>query len=229
MATREEILKELELFPLWTLRSASTPVAAVADTVTASETAKVLDRTEAPALPKEKPSAKAALAQFRQASAASEQATLAQSSNVATKPTEATKAVPATKRNAPMYQLLASEDGRCLWVHDGEALDQDAMQLRHNMTKAMQLNIKPIQGVKPATEVLSNHAPTVVVLFGEKTAQTLLEVNDSIHDLRGMALMLGDYACVVSYDFQHLLANPQDKRKAWDDLCLALDILKESE
>lgn len=74
--------------------------------------------------------------------------------------------------------------------------------------------------------------PKIILALGKFAAQSLLQ--DSVPEvhkiplgkLRGQVHHYLGVPVVVSYHPAYLLRSPADKAKAWDDLCLALDILK---
>ncbi len=68
--------------------------------------------------------------------------------------------------------------------------------------------------------------PKIILAFGLNAAQSLLDTHDSMNSLRGRAHRLENGVAVVVTDSPAtLLHSPQEKRKAWADLCLARDIL----
>ena len=69
--------------------------------------------------------------------------------------------------------------------------------------------------------------PKLIVALGRPAAQTLLQTDVRIgaargrlHDYRGVPL-------VVSYHPAYLLRSPQDKARAWEDLCLMRRTMQE--
>jgi DNA polymerase len=66
--------------------------------------------------------------------------------------------------------------------------------------------------------------PRVVLVFGKVAAHTLLGTDEALGKLRGRVHRLPDgRPAVVTYHPAYLLRQPQDKLKAWEDLCLAMD------
>ncbi|MCG5535850.1 uracil-DNA glycosylase [Ectothiorhodospira mobilis] len=63
--------------------------------------------------------------------------------------------------------------------------------------------------------------PRVLVALGRVAAQNLLDTAEPLGRLRGRILDYRGTPLVVTYHPAYLLRKPQDKRKAWDDLCLA--------
>lgn len=68
--------------------------------------------------------------------------------------------------------------------------------------------------------------PRVLVALGRVAAQNLLDTAEPLGRLRGRILDYGGIPLVVTYHPAYLLRKPQDKRKAWDDLCLARRVVQ---
>jgi DNA polymerase len=66
-------------------------------------------------------------------------------------------------------------------------------------------------------------APRLILAVGRIAAQQLLETDAPIGRLRGRVHKLGstEIPVVVTYHPAYLLRTPSQKRKAWEDLCLA--------
>jgi DNA polymerase len=73
--------------------------------------------------------------------------------------------------------------------------------------------------------------PKVIVALGRIAAQNLLKTDSSLSKLRGKVYHYGEYQIplVVTYHPAYLLRNLPDKRKAWQDLCFAMGVYKESQ
>lgn len=63
--------------------------------------------------------------------------------------------------------------------------------------------------------------PRLLVALGRPAAQALLQTEIGIGAARGKRFRRGDVEVVVTYHPAYLLRNPQDKAKAWEDLCFA--------
>ncbi len=68
--------------------------------------------------------------------------------------------------------------------------------------------------------------PGVIVALGRHAAHSLLKTEMALGKLRGQRLSYHGTPMVVTYHPAYLLRNPVDKRKVWDDLCLARDVLE---
>ncbi len=67
--------------------------------------------------------------------------------------------------------------------------------------------------------------PDIILAVGRIAAQTLLGTDSPVGRLRGKRHSLGSVPLVVTYHPAYLLRSPSQKRKAWDDLCLARRVL----
>lgn len=72
--------------------------------------------------------------------------------------------------------------------------------------------------------------PRIILAVGRIAAQNLLKTDTPIGKLRGSVHHLGPRAIpvVVTYHPAYLLRSPQEKRKAWQDLCLARHTLAQT-
>ncbi|HKX42795.1 MAG TPA: uracil-DNA glycosylase [Burkholderiaceae bacterium] len=63
--------------------------------------------------------------------------------------------------------------------------------------------------------------PKIIVAMGRFAVQSLLRSTDPIGRLRGRVHRYQGVPLIVTYHPAYLLRNPEEKAKAWDDLCLA--------
>lgn len=68
--------------------------------------------------------------------------------------------------------------------------------------------------------------PRIIVAMGRFAVQSLLRSSDPIGRLRGRVHQYQNVPLIVTYHPAYLLRNPEEKAKAWDDLCLALATLR---
>ena len=73
--------------------------------------------------------------------------------------------------------------------------------------------------------LLMQNRPDIVLVMGRLAAQAALGTDEPLGQLRGRVHRLHGLATVLTYDAAHLLRNPDNKAKAWDDLCLAIDLV----
>lgn len=69
--------------------------------------------------------------------------------------------------------------------------------------------------------------PRIIIAVGKICAQNLLGTDSPLGRLRGKRYSFGNVPLVVTYHPAYLLRSPSNKRKSWDDLCLARSILQE--
>jgi DNA polymerase len=70
--------------------------------------------------------------------------------------------------------------------------------------------------------------PKIILAVGRIAAQLLLETDTPVGRLRGSRHFLNETPLVVTYHPAYLLRSPSQKRKAWEDLCLARNLLAEA-
>ena len=68
--------------------------------------------------------------------------------------------------------------------------------------------------------------PQVIIALGRHAAHSLLRTELPLGRLRARRLSYQDTPLVVTYHPAYLLRNPIDKRKVWQDLCLARSIVE---
>jgi DNA polymerase len=67
--------------------------------------------------------------------------------------------------------------------------------------------------------------PKIILAVGRIAAQQLLQTDTPVGRLRGKVHQLGSTPLVVTYHPAYLLRSPSQKRKSWDDLCLAARVM----
>ncbi|UCH53644.1 MAG: uracil-DNA glycosylase [Pseudomonadota bacterium] len=68
--------------------------------------------------------------------------------------------------------------------------------------------------------------PKLIVALGRHAAHSLLKTDLPLAKLRGQTLNYHGTALIVTYHPAYLLRSPGEKRKAWQDLCLAKAIME---
>ncbi len=71
--------------------------------------------------------------------------------------------------------------------------------------------------------------PGIILAMGRFAVQALLRSSEPVGRLRGRVHRYQGVPLVVTYHPAYLLRNPQDKARAWDDLCLALETARLSQ
>jgi uracil-DNA glycosylase family 4 len=69
--------------------------------------------------------------------------------------------------------------------------------------------------------------PRVILAMGRFAVQALLRSDEPVGRLRGRLHRYQGVPLVVTYHPAYLLRNPADKARAWDDLCLAAEVVAE--
>jgi DNA polymerase len=69
--------------------------------------------------------------------------------------------------------------------------------------------------------------PRIILAMGRFAVQSLLRSTEPIGRLRGRVHQYQGVPLVVTYHPAYLLRNPEDKSRAWDDLCLAREVLQQ--
>ena len=166
--TREDVLRELELLPVWQLRS--------------------------PAIVKV------------------EQAEVAQAIEQ------------ASTKSSPQLRVIVSENDSYLFILlPSQNANEEA--LLQNMLKS--IACKPrVDIASQSIDKLAQYAPKVIVAMGEAAAYALLNVAESLENMRGKLHESQHIPVVVTYHPSQLLLNAADKAKAWQDLCLARGQIK---
>ena len=68
----------------------------------------------------------------------------------------------------------------------------------------------------------------MILALGRVAAQGLLRSTEPFGRLRGRVHRYRGLPLVVTFAPDYLLRHPEDKAGAWDDLCLALETVKDS-
>ena len=97
------------------------------------------------------------------------------------------------------------------------------------------LKCRPPRNRNPAPEEMARCAPflsrqialvqpRLILAMGRFAIQHLLGTDEAVGKLRGRVHRHAGVPVVVTYHPAYLLRQPADKRKAWDDLCLAAEV-----
>lgn len=184
MMTREDVLRELELLPVWQLRVPLLEIEKVPEQLAEKITPKITE-------------------------AAPELVAIAE-------------VAPATETSPNPFEMHISDDKNWLFICPASHMDITSQGiLFNNILSALHIN-----KVQSYTHDLANARVKIIVVMGEKTAQALLNTQDSIESLRSSHLnanwhTLHDTPLIVTYSCQELLEHLPNKAKTWDDLCLA--------
>lgn len=192
--TREDMLRELELLPVWQLRQPlSQPVEGrLAPTLVTSPD------------------------------------TLATSDTPVTTMLASPEVVIEASGLSQPLRAMASEDGNYLFlIQPAETMPgEDVAQLLQNMLRAMRVVCRTdtLSGVE---QLFSQHAPKLVICLGAEPANLLLQQSKDMLQWRShQPHSFKQIPLVVTFAPQHLVQHTQDKVLAWQDLCLAMQLMQ---
>ena len=192
--TREDILRELELLPAWKLRAQPAAVELVVDV----------------------------LARKVQVEKVQVQQRLAAEITTVSEPEK-----PAVSKNtAPIqYEITHSQDKHwafvCMPADRMDAASQACTGMSESSGMLLNSILQALHIEKPTKMQASNTDAKIIIAMGESVAQTLLSTQQTLEDLHGKLHTIANSKLIATYDLAHLLANPLDKAKVWQDLCLA--------
>jgi DNA polymerase len=110
------------------------------------------------------------------------------------------------------------EIGQLFMGDAGALLDKMLLAIQLQRSKNVYLTHLALPYFNRQMELIQ---PKLIVVLGEQASQRLLGINEPLDAFRGKVHEFQGTAVVVSYSPSHLLQNTQDKAKAWADLCLA--------
>ena len=195
--TQEDVLRELELLPMWHLRAGFAPLAPEVHAASPVPVSPVqvmpAAHVAAPVLPEQ----------------------------VLPEPVvlEPVAAV------ALAWTQVASTDGAWLFVSLTASLSADEWQLLQNMAKAMRISLNAAQPMTDPGHALSASPAKMLIAFGSAAAQQLLASQASLPTLRGQLHACHGRTLVATHALDHLLQQPLDKAQTWHDLRLAMQAL----
>ena len=150
-------------------------------------------------------------------------------------------AEPASKTTAARWLVLIESPASAL--QDAfNPFEGDAGKLLDNMLHAAKLHtagaalLAPLVRANNAggaggdmpvelAEMLASAKADLVLVMGRLAAQAVLQSTEPLVKLRGHTHDVHGQRTVITLDPAYLLRNPLDKAKAWDDLCLALQVV----
>ena len=214
--SREDMLRELELLPVWQLR---VPAPVELKSSISSENAPALQILEEV----HQVSEQAVPATVLQQEIATQEVTIIETDKVA----------PVLNRlqQAPL-RLLLSEDAAYAFLLPVSNDDADAPAvetLLQNMLKAMKVNCRT-DVIKTGMELFTEQMPKLIICMGELPANTLLDKSFTVTEWRNLQMVNQIHyqamPVIVTYHPAYLLENMADKAKAWTDLCFAKKIMQ---
>ena len=198
--TQEDVLRALELLPMWHLRASLPPLAPAAQAESA------VPVSPAPVIP----------AAHVAPPVLPEQAV---PEPVLLEPVLPEPAV------AMAWTQVASADGVWLFVSLTASLSADEWQLLQNMAKAMRISLNAAQPMTDPGHALSASPAKMLIAFGAAAAQQLLASQESLPTLRGQLHVCHGRTLIATHALDHLLQQPLDKAHTWHDLRLAMQAL----
>lgn len=197
---REDVLRELELLPVWRLR---TPLADSA-----------LPAIELPSAPEA--STKERIEQTVTVLPESVIAEPVTEMMVESEPAPIME-IPENTRPEPAAPLVQSP-----WLLLSPQTDDSAQQLLENIVRALKLTSEELHISRQPLKVAQVQSQ-FAILFGLDTANTFLGTNHTdIASIRGQILTHAEMRYVITHHPDAMLANPLLKKEVWHDLCLLL-------
>ena len=144
---------------------------------------------------------------------------------------------PAASLRKPVFDPFEGDVGRLL----GNMLRAAGLHKSGQPGEAGAVLLAPLArlaagGLKPVASpgelaaelaaLIARARPDVMVVMGRLAAQAVLQSSEPLGKLRGQVHLLHGVKTVVTYDAAVLLRSPQDKAKAWEDLCLAMELVQ---
>lgn len=140
-------------------------------------------------------------------------------------------------QNAARWLILVEAPASAL-AGSYNPLNGDAGKLLDNMLRAARLHLAGAVLLAPLvrsgtggdlpgalTAVFASAQADVLLVMGRLATQALLQSTEPLARLRGQIHTVQGQATVITIDPTYLLRNPLEKARAWDDLCLALNIV----
>lgn len=218
LMTREDMMRELELLPIWSLRNPLSSPLLQAVEVHAQD-----------AQPSESMSAPVEVVNevFKEVSLESAwPEALPEAAPVMPTPVADVQALESAVFEPQVFRHIVSEDGDWLFVLPNSEPTEDEALLLRNIFMAMGIRTKSPEAPAITFDLSQAIQPKLVLAIGEVVAQHLLQSTESLANLRGTVHALEGVALVVTYDVAHLLQALSDKANAWADLCLAMQTLQ---
>ena len=194
--TREDVLRELELLPIWTLRAPPPNQSAV-------EPIQVIP-VEAAALKLVEP---VVIEHVSIEQKLIEQALIEPSPSVSS-----------------LAVFIISDDKKWAFVLPAELTGQ-AADLFNNILRALHINKTQTSHTQQLVKDIANLEVGVIVAMGEEMVQQLFASAQTLENLRGKIHTVNGLPILATYHPNELLQYALNKAKTWDDLCLAMDVV----
>lgn len=140
---------------------------------------------------------------------------------------------PAASLRKPDFDPLEGEVGRLLGnmlraagLHKSGQPGEAGAVLLAPLARLAAGGVSPVALPAELASLIAHTRPDVMVVMGRLAAQAVLQSSEPLGKLRGQVHTLHGVKTVVTYDAAVLLRSPQDKAKAWEDLCLAMELVQ---
>ncbi|MDP2153201.1 MAG: hypothetical protein Q8J66_06045 [Methylotenera sp.] len=210
LMTREDVLRELELLPVWQLKN---PLPSIQHVSVLSPTSEASIEPALLLSPQFEPVIEPVIEP-----APLDIQNVEEVAVVAT-PTES-------------FRLLINDDKTAAFVLDSAIESNDAQDIEtllSNMLKAINMHCS-IDIPNATIDTLNEHVVKLVIVMGESAANSLLGQLQAIDDWRGAQssspIFYQNLPVMITYHPAFLLNNTAYKAKAWVDLCTAKRILQ---
>ena len=223
MMTREDMMRELELLPVWQSRAPAPEVATITDVGRVSTRQDV--GLSQHLISQQNIAAEAANSERNRDLQVQLAEVTVEDSLVSLD--ESSETLTPVNIEPPTFTHIASDDGECLFMLPSAAMNADELQLFQNICKALRIKTKSAETSFDILASVSDMQTKLLLVMGEATAQAILQSAEPIAHLRGKPHQLHGVALVATYDLKYLLQNPADKAKVWNDLCMGLQILQD--
>jgi hypothetical protein len=204
MMTREDMMRELELLPVWQLRAPASQELAIKNVGGASSRQDV-ELTPDLQVQLVDVAVKVSLANT----------------------VESTNDLMPVSIESPKFTFIASENGEYLFILPSAVMNVEELQLFQNICKALRIKTKLAETSPDISASINEMQAKLLIVMGEATAQVMLQSDESIAHLRERVHQVHGVTLIATYDLLHLLQNPADKAKVWRDLCMGLQILQD--
>ncbi len=235
--TREDMLRELELLPVWKLRQpvpalTQAPIAVAeletTDAVLVASVPEVSEVSEVPSLRREQTMADAvtdiAPAEIGPSEVEPSEVEPSEVEPSEVEPSEVEQAAVVAEPSRSL-RALSNEDGTYLFLMQPTLSDEAAEMLLQNMLRAMRVICRiDIEG--NVEHIFNEHRPKLIICFGEEAAHQLTQQSQKIAQWRThQPHYFQQTPLIVTFTPQHLLQHHQDKALVWQDLCLAMQLV----
>ncbi len=133
---------------------------------------------------------------------------------------------------SPTLRLLVSEDSSFAFLiepHPAEADCTEVETLLKNMIRAMRLHCR-VDVTDTTDKLFAGHTPRLIISMGAVPANLLLGKTADVDQWRSTQQqtqpLYEHIPLLVTYHPAHLLENTADKAHAWRDLCLAMKLMQ---